>query len=81
MIQKLLGTCLGPVIAAEMHLRRRHLFNAVLPTAVAGFAGLAALSAIAGWWSWWAVLGLVATLIITTLVGLALIDRSKPDLR
>ena len=81
MIQKLLGTCLGPVIAAEMHLRRRHLFIAVLLTAVAGFAGLAALSAIAGWWSWWAVLGLVATLIITTLVGLALIDRSKPDLR
>jgi hypothetical protein len=81
MIQKLLGTCLGPVIAAERHLRRRHLVIAVLLTAVAGFAGLAALSAFAGWWSWWAVLGLVGALIVATLVGLALIDRGKPDPR
>ena len=81
MIQKLLGTCLGPVIAAEMHLRRRHLVIAVLLTAVAGFAGLAALSAFAGWWSWWAVLGFTGALIVATLVGLAMIDRSKPDLR
>jgi hypothetical protein len=81
MIQKLLGTCLGPVIAAEMHLRRRHLFITVLLTAVAGFAGLAALSAFAGSWSWWAVLGFTGVLIVATLVGLALIDRSKPDLR
>jgi len=81
MIQKLLGTCFGPVIAAEMHLRRRQLVIAVLLIAVAGFAGLSALSAFAGWWSWWAVLGLVGTLIVATLVGLAIIDRSKPDLR
>jgi len=81
MIQKLLGTCLGPVIAAEKHLRRRQLVIAVLTIAVVGFAGLAALSAFAGWWSWWAVLGLAGALIVGSLVGLAMIERNAPDLR
>lgn len=81
MIQKLLGTCLGPVIAAETHLRRRHLVMAVLGIGTVAFTGLTVLSLFADWWSWWAVFGLFSGLGLATLIGLVRIDRATPDLR
>ena len=81
MIQKLLGTILGPVIAAEKHLRRRQLVIAILGVGTIIFAVLTALSILADWWSWRAVLGLAGALVLATLIGLARIDRSTPDLR
>lgn len=81
MIQKLLGTILGPVIAAEKHLRRRQLVIAILGVGTIIFAVLTALSILADWWSWRTVLGLAGALVLATLIGLARIDRSTPDLR
>lgn len=81
MIQKLLGSCLAPVIAAEKHLRRRKLVIGVLVIGAIAFAILTTLSLVAGWWSWWVVLGLLVGLAFAVLIGLMRIDRSTPDLR
>nr|MBP6603240.1 hypothetical protein [Verrucomicrobiales bacterium] len=81
MIQKFLGTYLGPIIAAEKLLRRRKLVASVLFLAAISFAALAALSYIQEWWSWRAVFVVLALLLVGTLIGLARIRRSTPDLR
>jgi len=81
MVQKLLSSCLAPVIAAEKLLRRRKLTIAVLGIGATAFAILTALSLFTGWWSWWVVLGLLITLAFAVLIGLVRIDRSTPDLR
>ncbi len=81
MIQKLLGSCLAPVIAAEKLLRRRKLTIAVLGFGAMAFALLTVLSIFTSWWSWWVVLALLIGMAMAVMIGLVRIDHSTPDLR
>lgn len=81
MIQKILGSCLAPVIAAEKLLRRRKLTIAVLGLGAMAFALLTVLSIYASWWSWWVVLALLIGMAMAVMIGLVRIDHSTPDLR
>ena len=81
MITKLLSSCLGPVVAAEKHLRRRQLVIAVLATGAITCAALTALAFFAAWWSWPVVIGCLGTLCLASAIGLFRIEQSSPDLR
>ncbi len=81
MIQKLLSTCLGPVVAAERQLRRRRLVATVLGIGALGCALLTVLALVASWWSWPVVFGFFGTLCLATAIGLSRIESSTPDLR
>ncbi|HRQ88703.1 MAG TPA: hypothetical protein PLA50_07885 [Bacteroidia bacterium] len=81
MLQKLLATCLEPVIAAERRLRRRRWTAAVLVAGALGCAALALVAMATGWWSWPLVLGGLALLTVVSFVGHWRIGTGNPDLR
>lgn len=81
MITKLLNSCLGPVIAAEKQLKRRQFVIVLLVIGTLGCSILAALALYVSWWSWPTVLVWFGALCLASVIGLARIDRSLPDLR
>lgn len=81
MIQKLLDSCLGPVVAAEQQLRQRRLAMALFGMGAGGTGLLGLLALLTGWWSWPALLGWFGFLVVSGLTGRWIIHRRRPDLR
>lgn len=81
MIEKLLSSCLGPVVEAETRLRRRWLAIGMIAFAALVCATLALVAATTDWWSWKLVLAVPGSLLIIWVIGYAIIERRAPDLR
>lgn len=81
MIETLLASCLGPVVAAEKRVRRRTLAISMLLAATLACLVFLLLAVQFSWWSWPAVLGAFGALALASLVGSVVVERRGPDLR
>ncbi len=94
MIEKLLASCLRPVLEAEMQLRRRRVIILTLSIGLVGMLALFAASRWGDWWSWPAVFGWMGCLSIGAAIGLSratglpdmralarLVEENHPDLQ
>ena len=80
MIEKLLASCLKPVLEAEVQLRKRKVITFTLLTGLAGILALLAAAYYADWWSWMTVFAWFIVLAVGTAIGLS--NATRPlDLR
>lgn len=80
MIEKLLATCLRPILLAEAQLRQRRVVISVLFVGTVGFLILLTLAMTQDWWSWPAVFGWFGALAVAALIGITR-ARREPDMR
>ncbi len=78
MIEKLLASCLRPVLDAEIQLRRRRIVIGLLCFGALTFLAFIALAQLQNWWSWEVVIGLLGFLAIVGIVALVRAGRD-PD--
>lgn len=80
MIEKLLASCLKPVLEAEVQLRKRKVITCTLLTGLAGILALLAAAYYADWWSWMTVFAWFIVLAVGAAIGLS--NATRPlDLR
>ncbi|NRB73927.1 MAG: hypothetical protein HRU46_06185, partial [Verrucomicrobiales bacterium] len=80
MIEKLLASCLKPVLEAEVQLRKRKVITFTLLAGLAGILALLAAAYFADWWSWVAVFAWFIVLAVGAAIGLS--NATRPlDLR
>ena len=80
MIEKLLASCLKPVLEAEVQLRKRKVITFTLLTGLAGILALLAAAYYADWWSWMTVFAWFIVLAVGAAIGLS--NATRPlDLR
>lgn len=81
MIDKLLASCLEPVVAAEKRWRQRRFAAWLFLVGALGFVALAALAHGMGWWSPYAAAAWAGLLMVASLAGWRRIEGRLPDLR
>ena len=80
MIEKLLASCLKPVLEAEVQLRKRKVITYTLIAGLIGVLTLTAAAHWADWWSWGAVFLWFIVLAVAAAVGLS--NATRPvDIR
>ncbi len=81
MIDKLLASCLGPVIAAEKQWRRRIFSASLFAIGTLGFIALFVAARFTGWWSMNALLSWAGLLTLLSLIGMRWIEHRSIYLR